>query len=118
MKSGSSGKKGGEGDEASAMDVRCLDDLLRYTPAAGEAVLINVPLETKLSEYKKIVEYADAEQYELLDDRPGMGFSWSSRVEEKLIRVDHIMEDLARKTDHLKKTLDKIDQRRAADSGG
>lgn len=112
MKGGSAGKKGKDGDGASAMDVRCLEELLRYTPAAGEAVLINVPLETKLSEYKKIVEYADAKQYELLDDRSGMGFSWISRVEEKLIRVDHIREDLARKTDLLKKTLDKIDHRR------
>lgn len=112
MQRGSSGKKGKEVEGVMILDVRCIDDLVQYVPTRGETVLINVPIEIRLSEYKKIVEYADAHRYELLDDKPGMGFSVSTRVEDKLNRIEQFREDIARKTDLLKKRLDKIDERR------
>ncbi|MQM11114.1 hypothetical protein Taro_044019 [Colocasia esculenta] len=114
MQRGSSGKKVKEAEGVMILDVRCLDDLVQYVPTPGEAVLINVPLETKLSEYKKIVEYAGAHRYELLDDKPGMGFSLSTRIEDKLNRIDQYKEELGRKTDLLRKRLEKIDERRGS----
>uniref|UniRef100_A0A1D1XJB4 MutS2 protein n=1 Tax=Anthurium amnicola TaxID=1678845 RepID=A0A1D1XJB4_9ARAE len=117
MQRGGTGKKGKEVEGFMILDIRCLNDLVQYVPVPGEAVLINVPLETKLSEYKKIVEYADAHQYDLFDDKPGMGFSMNSRVEDRLNRIEQFREDVVRKTDLLKKRLDKINERRAAETG-
>ena len=108
MEKGSPKREGKATDAAAVLTVKCLDDLLKYVPASGENVRIRIPLETKLSEYKKMVEYADSKMYELLDDEPGMGFSWKMRMESKLAGIDQSTENLAKKADILRIALNNI----------
>ncbi|XP_078446263.1 uncharacterized protein LOC144715213 [Wolffia australiana] len=94
------------------LTVSSLAELTRYVKATGEVVPVFISAEAKLSEYKKMVEYADSMGYQLMDDVPDAGHPWRSRVENKLLDIEQKRNDLAKKTDRLRQILEQIEKTR------